>query len=727
MRIAHKAVLARLASLVILLIVMPFVASDAPAQQAPRPGQEAPLLWFGGYGGFHLNSHSVEFTNTAIGENCCPDFPDQEGNGIAFGLLVEMPLSDVLRLQLRAGLQGLGSDFTATAEDARRTTVISSNGDTSIVPIIVEQRLNADIATIAIEPTASYYVMPRLAVLGGLRASLVSTFDVAYEEGIAEPANVRFLDGSDTRANFSGELATKESFALSGVIGLSYDLPIAEQSSISPEIRYAVGLTDLASDGWKTNTFQAGLALKIALPSVGTTVLRDSTYIRDTSDNVIAGIITPTTRLVDTQVKQDTLERNFRVLIASTITETYVRDVPSREFNISIGDMRLLDANRNPLDAGKVAINQVDFVDNLPLLRYVFFDEGSGDLASTQLRLLGADETAGFDQNGLDSRDPLAVYPQVLNIVGARMRSNTSSRLTLTGCNSDEGAEQNNRDLSRRRAEAVRDYLVNTWGIAADRIDVQARNLPALPSNTSTEDGREENRRVEMSSNDLELLRSVSSKTFIYESDIHTLVGSLNVNADAGIDNWVMELKLKGELVANVMGTKESFGRIEWQIDPAKLMESNGEIDVELRARDRLGQELVENGTYAIDINTVQQKRSKKEADKAIERYLIAMFDYDQAEITAISRQEVVELGNNLRGRDFSVAEILGYTDRTGATDYNEQLAMRRAEQVLNLLKLPEDKTRLLPIGSRVLLFDNNHPVGRFYSRTVEVRVELDI
>ena len=727
MRITHKTRLGRLMPIVILFIVMPFAGPDAFAQTSPGLAKEAPLLWFGGYGGFHLHSHSVEFTSTQIGENCCPDFADQEGSDVAFGLLIEMPLSEALRLQLRAGLQGLGSDFTATAEDARRTTIITSDGDTSVVPIIVEQRLNADISTITIEPTASYYIMPRLAVLGGLRASLVSTFDVTYEEGIAEPANVRFLDGSDTRANFSGELATKESFALSGVIGLSYDLPIAEQSSISPEIRYSIGLTDLASDGWKTNVFQAGLALKIALPSVGTTVLRDSIYIRDTSDNVIAGIIEPSTRLVDTQVKHDTLERNFRVLVASTITETYVRDVPSRTFNISIGEMRLLDADRNPLDASKVAINQIDFVDNLPLLRYVFFSEASGDLASTQLRLLNNDQADGFNAEGLNSRDPLAVYPDVLNIVGRRMRDKLSSRITLTGCNSDEGPEQNNRELSRRRAEAVRDYLVNIWGIAANRIDVEARNLPALPSNNSTEDGREENRRVEMSSNDLELLRSVSSKTFIYESEINTLVGSLNVNADAGIDNWVMELKLKGELVANVMGTKESFGRIEWQIDPARLMETNGNIDVELRARDRLGQERIETTTYNIDINTVQQKRSNQDADKAIERYLIAMFDYDQAEITAVSRQEVIDLGNNLRGREFRMAEIHGYTDRTGATEYNEQLALRRAEQVLKLLKLPEDKTRLLPIGSKVLLFNNDHPVGRFYSRTVEVRVELDI
>ena len=90
-----------------------------------------------------------------------------------------------------------------------------------------------------------------------------------------------------------------------------------------------------------------------------------------------------------------------------------------------------------------------------------------------------------------------AIRSYYVNIIGSRMREHPEATLRLVGTNSDEGAEQADTALSRSRAVSVRDYLAGTWGIAANRMRIEARNLPEKPSNIGEIDGIQENRRVE--------------------------------------------------------------------------------------------------------------------------------------------------------------------------------------------------------------------------------------
>jgi OOP family OmpA-OmpF porin len=53
-----------------------------------------------------------------------------------------------------------------------------------------------------------------------------------------------------------------------------------------------------------------------------------------------------------------------------------------------------------------------------------------------------------------------------------------------------------NRDLDRRRAEAVRDYLVTRHGIDPSRITVEGRGTSDPVGDNSTAEGRLRNRRV---------------------------------------------------------------------------------------------------------------------------------------------------------------------------------------------------------------------------------------
>ena len=69
-------------------------------------------------------------------------------------------------------------------------------------------------------------------------------------------------------------------------------------------------------------------------------------------------------------------------------------------------------------------------------------------------------------------------------------------KIVIEGHTSDEGSDEYNMNLSRRRAESVKKYLVSK-GIAADILEVQPFGESQPITSNETEEGREINRRVE--------------------------------------------------------------------------------------------------------------------------------------------------------------------------------------------------------------------------------------
>jgi OOP family OmpA-OmpF porin len=86
-----------------------------------------------------------------------------------------------------------------------------------------------------------------------------------------------------------------------------------------------------------------------------------------------------------------------------------------------------------------------------------------------------------------------------LQSLGAKIRSQGLSvaDIDVIGHTDNIGTEAYNKDLSLRRAEAVRDYLVSE-GVNADIIDVMGMGMSEPVASNDTEAGRAENRRVEV-------------------------------------------------------------------------------------------------------------------------------------------------------------------------------------------------------------------------------------
>jgi len=98
-----------------------------------------------------------------------------------------------------------------------------------------------------------------------------------------------------------------------------------------------------------------------------------------------------------------------------------------------------------------------------------------------------------FDRADI-TKDSHAVLAEVAGL----LHSEGSLRLRIEGHTDNTGDASYNRDLSQRRADAVKAYLVNVCTIAPDRLRTQGFGPDRPLASNATIDGRYKNRRVEL-------------------------------------------------------------------------------------------------------------------------------------------------------------------------------------------------------------------------------------
>jgi outer membrane protein OmpA-like peptidoglycan-associated protein len=82
-------------------------------------------------------------------------------------------------------------------------------------------------------------------------------------------------------------------------------------------------------------------------------------------------------------------------------------------------------------------------------------------------------------------------------VANALIQEDPLSKIVVEGHTDSQGAAAYNQDLSQRRAQAVRDYLVSR-GIASDRVTAQGFGPTRSVADNKSPEGRADNRRVEI-------------------------------------------------------------------------------------------------------------------------------------------------------------------------------------------------------------------------------------
>jgi outer membrane protein OmpA-like peptidoglycan-associated protein len=296
------------------------------------------------------------------------------------------------------------------------------------------------------------------------------------------------------------------------------------------------------------------------------------------------------------------------------------------------------------------------------------------------------------------------------------------AELTLIGCNTDMGPEKNNLQLSRSRAETVKDYFVNVWGIPESRIKIEARNLPEVPSNTSHIDGLAENRRVEIRTNVDKIFEPLIIQDTLIESNPPVFRFKPTVYAQMGIKQWKIVTSQSNGEIKTFSGTGEPPTTIEW--DLSKEYEVVPKLDEPLNYRLVVVDK--DNKVWSspmqslpVEQYTIERKILEQIEDKEIDKFSLILYDYNQWELTD-AHLKIVDFAKQ-RIYPNSTVYIKGYTDRTGSPQYNLDLSAKRALAVAKALGV--DKKNAEGLGSTKLLYDNDLPEGRFYCRTVTIDI----
>ncbi len=364
--------------------------------------------------------------------------------------------------------------------------------------------------------------------------------------------------------------------------------------------------------------------------------------------------------------------------------------------------------------------------ETLPMRNYVFFDAGSTKIPARYVQLSGS-EASNFKETSLVQPQPkdltgrstrqLKVYYNVLNIIGDRLRVNPSATIKLAGASlSGDG---------KAMADAVKQYLVGTFGIESGRISTSGSTKPENPS-YQTGGTREldvvkaEDNRVDITSSSLDILmpvQIVSLEEEPFDSDVILGVdGAENVFASWSID------------VTDTKGNTKHFGPFTGGQEriPGKQILADapeGQYNVVMIGETKGGQTIRKEKTIRLAL-------ADKAQDELGLRFSI-LFEFDQSKTVSTYERFLTETVAPLIPNGASVS-IHGHTDIVGEEQHNLTLSRDRSEQTMNVLerevkRAGKSRVRFDTYGfgedARRAPFDNNLPEQRFYNRTVIIEI----
>jgi outer membrane protein OmpA-like peptidoglycan-associated protein len=521
----------------------------------------------------------------------------------------------------------------------------------------------------------------------GLNLGFLLGSNYNYVEKLIIPATRgTFNNGKRTRNESDSTIPNAKIFHAGINIGIGYGLPLDKKNKwqLEPQIFYSYDFMPLSSGlNWYIHTFRFGLELK-----------RSVSF--ETPPPPVPPIPPPSPKEPEAPVS----EKPSVDIVAIQLDSS---NVEKKILNLKIEDY--------------VSLNM------RPLLNYIFFDENSAEIPD-RYKKISSEEAEKFGINSLHNLDALATYYQLLNLIGKKLKDNPDIKIKLIGTNSNEGDEEHNLILSRQRAEAVENYLVQVWNIPQKQLSVEARNLPDDYSNPKEPGGIQENRRVEIVPSDKSILEPLMTLDTISLPENTKFRFYPIIKIPNGTNKWSLNIKNNGSPVKIIEGSGIMPNYIEWS--PAKEDIQNFDKFNELTYRLNI-EDSIKNTSQSVqkiipvEKITLEKKKTEGINGKYIDYYSLILFDFGKTNLL----KEHLKILNYIKQKINPDAKVIitGYTDIIGNQDVNRKISEKRAKQAAKILDLPN--AEIIGSGKQNLLYDNSLPEGRFYCRTVNITVEI--
>jgi len=630
---------------------------------------DGPRTEFGLLGGVNFNIHKGNFTQLGEYASCCPEFRTGTGIGSNLGVFATIPLAREWRLMGRFVYANESGSFISNED-----SFVADLGDSAkVVPAVFSHELAPSLTSFGIEPLLAYRAANGLDVLGGIRIALVSSSNFMQTETLAEPEDFGTYVGTDrTWVNHDAPIPDALATRFTAALGLRYIVPLTESRSLfmAPEAFFHFPLTNVASGvDWRVSEIRFGVEIGWAPVSQ--------------ADGPAPVPPAP--------APQPTVP-------PTTIASVWIDGIGPDGTTIELDSIR---------------VEETRVVDLLPVLGHVYFDQGSASIPDRYVQ--------GARRSPAQMTTPEQAMQGVLSIIADRMKT-SKGQLTIIGSTSATPQDRGTA-LARRRAVAVRDQLV-ALGVPADRLRVQARNLPAMPTRSSHPDdgilAEQENRRVELVPSDPDLLMPVTLASVRRSITPEQAIVRTSVTSYPGVASASLRIRTAE---TSVESTSKDGIFAEGVAIPAFMGMRPSPLRATLTVTDSLGKTVIERDSIPVSLLTVERKRAERREDTEIERYSLILFAFNDASVTPEHERVLERIRERIR--QGASVRIVGMTDSMGSSEYNRDLSRRRALSVAKALGLPESTIQAM--GSTAPRFPNASPEGRAYNRTVVIEITTTV
>jgi outer membrane protein OmpA-like peptidoglycan-associated protein len=510
---------------------------------------------------------------------------------------------------------------------------------------------------------------------------------IGFNWAVSSGDEKSFVYTQEGKFGSNGKFSSMNETVYSLQIGMGYDFPLTSknertQVEISPFISYQpyYGQDPRSVGSWGVSTLRLGAAIKFG-----------------------SGSVIHRAKFVETPA------------------------VVEREVQFSVRAPKLVPINRRVRET-------------FPLRNYVFFEEGSSEIPNRYVALT-KNEAVSFKEEQLQEYQPVSmvgrpnrqmiVYYNILNIMGDRMKRSPGTTISLSGA-SEKGLE-----FSKERAETIKKYLVNIFGIDSSRITTEGREKPLSPSEVpgATKELtllRAEDRRVDIESSSPELMIQVGGGphmlkpvqiVVLVEDPLDSHVIFYVDGAKETLTSWSLE-------ITDGQGKVQRFGpstRDQESISGNSILgdRSQGDYKIVMLGETKSGKFVKKESS----IHLIRRVEPKKETV----RFRI-LFDFDQSKSVASYKTFLTNVVTPLIP-DSGLVIIHGYTDITGEEEYNENLSNERVQDARSIIENAISSSGKKGItfetfgfgaNPQYASFDNSLPEGRSYNRSVIIDIVLD-